>query len=244
MKLPRELTGGEHVPQHDCHGLQTCRYHKVNRETLGSGLYTPPSARAASPIALQSHLYICKPSSRQERSPLFLSAAKAILCPGAALVCMHGGAEPEGSCSCTGLTPQHNEQRPHKAAESQHSRCCAVGHLLPGTGGFDLYRDMFSLRCFLQGAGRNVIDAQSSPQTQPSNGRDLTLSPAPGGLCSSASTGLPSPGLKRHKAGKGSGNHNASYGKIFLPIMNLHWGDHCFSYGPSGTSNRANEFSV
>lgn len=155
--------GGEHVPQHDCHGLQTCRYHKINRETLGSGSYTPPSARAACPITFQCHLYVRKSNGRQECSPTFLSASKAPLCPGAAWkataapVCMHGGAEPGVSCSCTGLTPQHNKHRPHEPAESRHSRCCAVGHLLPGTGGFDLYRDTSSLRCFLQGSGSNDI---------------------------------------------------------------------------------------
>ena len=177
--MPKELMGGEHVPQHDCHGLQTRRYHKINRETLRSGSYTPPSARAASRIAFQRHLYIRKSSGRQERSPAFLSTAKAPLYPGAAWKaaaapdCMRGGAEPGGSCSCTGLTPQHNEHIPHEPAESRHSRYCVVGHLLPGTGGFDLCRDTFSLSCFLQGSGSNDIDAQPSPQTQPSNGRDL-----------------------------------------------------------------------
>lgn len=63
--------GGEHAPQHDCHGLQTCKYHKINRETLGSGSYTPPSAGAASPIAFQHHLPIHKSTSRQECSLVF-----------------------------------------------------------------------------------------------------------------------------------------------------------------------------
>lgn len=25
LEDPKELMGGEHVPQHDCHGLQTCK---------------------------------------------------------------------------------------------------------------------------------------------------------------------------------------------------------------------------
>lgn len=89
--------------------------------------YTPPSARAASPITFQRHLYIRKSDGRQERSPVFLSAATAPLCPGAAWkaaaapVCVHGGAEPGGSCSCTGLSPQHGEPRAHEPAESRHS---------------------------------------------------------------------------------------------------------------------------
>lgn len=63
--------GREHAPQHDCHGLQTCKYHKINRETLGSGSYTPPSARAASPIACQHHSPVHKSNSRQQCSLVF-----------------------------------------------------------------------------------------------------------------------------------------------------------------------------
>lgn len=50
--------------------------------------------------------------------------------------------------------------------------------------------------------------------------------------------------LSWSQGGKGSRNHNISCGKLFLCIMNLHWGDHCFSYGPSGTSNGTNKFSM
>lgn len=89
--------------------------------------YTPPSARAASPTTFQRHLHIRKSNGRQERSPVFLSAAKAPPRPGAAWkaaaapVCTHRGAEPGGTCSCTGLTPQHSEPRPHEPAESRHA---------------------------------------------------------------------------------------------------------------------------
>lgn len=62
--------GVEHVPQHDCHGLQTCKYHRINRETPGSGSCMPPSARAVSPWAFQHHLDEHKSHGRQEHSPL------------------------------------------------------------------------------------------------------------------------------------------------------------------------------
>lgn len=170
------------------------------------------------------------------------SAAEAPLCPVADPGCMDRGAEPGGSWSCTGLTPQHSEHRPHQPAVS----CHAAHHLLLGTGGFGLYRDKFSPRCFLQRSGSSDMDGQLSPQSQRSHGRDL---PGRSAQCQEGSAaqhplGLPSLGLKRHEARKGSGNCNVSYGKLCFHIMNLHWGDHCFSYGPSGTSNRANELSM
>lgn len=70
LEDPKELMGGEHVPQHDRHGLQTCKCHRINRETLGSGSHMPPSARAASPSAFQHHLDEHKSHSRQEHSSL------------------------------------------------------------------------------------------------------------------------------------------------------------------------------
>ena len=110
--------GGEHVPQHDCHGLQTCRYHKINRETLRSGSYTPPSARAASRIAFQRHLHIRKSSGRQEHSPAFLSTAKAPLYPGAAWkaaaapVCTHEVRSQEGPAAAQGSHPNTTSTDP------------------------------------------------------------------------------------------------------------------------------------
>lgn len=70
LEDPKERMGAEHVPQHDCHGLQTCKYHKTNRETLGSGSYMPPSARAVSPFAFQHHLDEHKCHGRREHSPI------------------------------------------------------------------------------------------------------------------------------------------------------------------------------
>lgn len=63
--MPKELMVGKHVPQHDRHGLQMCRYRKINRETLESGSYTPSSARAASPITFQCHLSVCNDINAQ-----------------------------------------------------------------------------------------------------------------------------------------------------------------------------------
>lgn len=77
LEDPKELMGGEHVPQHDCHGLQTCKYHGINGETPGSGSHVPPSARAVSPFAFQHHLDEHKPHSSQH-SP-FSQPAKAPL---------------------------------------------------------------------------------------------------------------------------------------------------------------------
>jgi len=102
--------GGEHVPQHDCHGLQTCRY-KTDRATPRSGSSTSPPARAAPPSPSSvAHTYA---------DPTRAGALARVPLRSKAPLCRHGGAEPGGSHSRTGLTPRHDEHSPREPAESR-----------------------------------------------------------------------------------------------------------------------------
>lgn len=62
-------------------------------------------------------------------------------------------------------------------------------------------------------------------------------------MLDAAPPALPSPALRSSCGRKGSGNRGVSYEKPSLCTMQPHWGAHCFSYGPSGTSSKANKSS-
>lgn len=105
----------------------------------------PVSLTHSKPKGRSAHLCILA----QQRPPLCIRAAwKAVAAP----ACVHGGAE---CCRCTGLTPQNNPMRLQAVSCRYH----AGNHFLPGRGGSDLYRETFSLRCFLQVSRSNDIDA-------------------------------------------------------------------------------------
>lgn len=62
-------------------------------------------------------------------------------------------------------------------------------------------------------------------------------------MLDAAPPALPSPALRSSCGRKGSGNRGVSYEKPSLCTMQPQWGAHCFSYGPSGTSSKANKSS-